>query len=98
MRIEEAHRRLREIYGAEIASRVRPDVRYSIIRIGESEFAFSDYDGYVAALRAAWAAGLVPDHGPSSVLGIDLPAVAPGLRDVDPDPAACGSPDPDAES
>jgi hypothetical protein len=96
-RIDEAVRRLREAYGPEIAARLRPDGRYSIVRIGDSEYAFSDYDAYVAALRAAWTAGLVPDHGPGQVLGTDLPEVAPGLNGVDPDLASTGSPDVDAE-
>jgi hypothetical protein len=79
-------------YPPEVVERLRWDRRYSIIRVGESEFAFSDYDGYVAALDAAWAAGFVPDHGPSRVRGIDLPDVVRSLRGVDIDLAATDSP------
>ena len=61
------------------------DRRYSIVRLGSTEFAFSDYELYVSALNLAWAAGFVPDHGPSSVPGFDLPDVAPSLRGVDVD-------------
>ena len=64
---------------------LRADRRYSIVRIGAAEFAFSDYDLYVSALNLAWAAGYVPDHGPGSVPGSDLPDVAPSLRGVDVD-------------
>lgn len=84
-RRQEAEERWREVYETEIVEKLRWDRRYSIVRIGGSEFAFSDHDRYVAALRAAWAAGLVPDHGPGRVLGSDLPDVAPSLRGVDVD-------------
>jgi hypothetical protein len=79
-------------YSPELIARLQWDRRYSIVRIVGSQFAFSNHKGYVAALRSAWAAGLVPDHGPSSVLGVDLPDVAPSLRGVDLDFAARGAP------
>jgi hypothetical protein len=81
----EAEERWREAYGPELAEKLQFDRRYAIIRIGDAEFAFSDYDRYLAALRTAWDAGLVPDHGPSSIPGSELPDVAPRLRDVDVD-------------
>jgi hypothetical protein len=81
----EAESRWRDVYEPELVAKLRWDGRYSIVRIGGDEFAFSDHDLYVAALRAAWDAGLVPDHGPGLVPGIDLPDVAPSLRDVDMD-------------
>lgn len=84
-RAQEAERRWREVYGPEVAESLRWDARYWIVRVGEAEFAFSDYDGYVTALEEAWATGLVPDYGPSSVRGIDLPEAAPDLRAVDAD-------------
>lgn len=90
---KEAEERWRETYEPEVAEKLRWDQRYSILRIGGSEYAFTDYDRYVAALRAAWAAGLVPDHGPSSVPGIDLPDVAPSLRGVDVDTTSHDSPE-----
>lgn len=77
-------------YSPELIARLRWDRRYAIVRIGDAEFAFSDHERYVAALRRAWTAGLVPNHGPSSVLGIDLPDAAPSLRGVDLDFAPRG--------
>jgi hypothetical protein len=79
-------------YPLEVVERLRWDRRYSIIRIGESDFAFSGYDGYIAALSAAWEAGFVPHHGPSRVRGIDLPEVASSLRGVDIDLTSKDSP------
>ena len=91
-RRHEAEERWRETYPPEIIEKLRWDQRYSILRIGESEFAFSDHDRYVAALRAAWDAGLAPDHGPGSVRASDLPDVAPSLRGVDVDITSHDSP------
>jgi hypothetical protein len=70
-------------YSDDVIARLRWDARYSIIGIGVAEFAFSRYEDYVAGLRAAWAARLVPRNGPSSILGVDLPRFAPALRGVD---------------
>jgi hypothetical protein len=70
-------------YPLEVIERLRWNRRYSIIRIGVAAFAFSSHDDYVAGLRAAWAARIVPDHGPSSILGIDLPDVVSSLSGVD---------------
>ena len=55
---------------------------YAIVDLGRAQFAFSDYDCFVVALKAAWRSGLAPDHGPGPVLGIDLPEVAPSLEGV----------------
>jgi hypothetical protein len=70
-------------YSDDVIARLRWDARYSIIGIGVAEFAFSRYEDYVAGLRAAWNARLVPRNGPSSILGVDLPKFAPFLRGVD---------------
>ncbi len=72
-------------YSDDVIARLRWNARYSIIGIGVAEFAFSRYEDYVAGLRAAWEARLVPRNGPSSILGIDLPKFAPFLRGVDVD-------------
>jgi hypothetical protein len=83
-RTAEARKRWEEAgYPEEVIARLRWDKRYSIIGIGEAEFAFSRYDDYTAGLRAAWAARLVPRHGPSSLMGIDLPHFVTHLRGVD---------------
>jgi hypothetical protein len=90
---QHAERRWREAgYPREVTERLRWDRRYSVIWVGESAYAFSDHEGYVAALGAAWAAGFVPRHGPSFVSGIDLPDVAPSLRGVDIDLTSKDSP------
>jgi hypothetical protein len=70
-------------YPPEVIERLRWNRRYSIIQIGVAAFAFSRHDDYVAGLRAAWAARIVPDHGPSSILGIDLPDFVSSLSGVD---------------
>jgi hypothetical protein len=83
-RTEEARRRWQQAgYPPEVVARLRWDRRYSIIGIGRAEFAFSRYEDYVAGLRAAWAARLVPRYGPSSLLGIELPDFVTDLRGVD---------------
>jgi hypothetical protein len=96
--MHEAEKRWRKAgYPPEVVEALQAERRYSIVRVGDVEYAFSDYDRYVSALREAWAAGLVPHHGPSSVLGIDLPDVAPRLRGVDVDLVAQRPPDPGVE-
>jgi hypothetical protein len=83
-RAVEAAKRWREAgYPDQVIERLRWNRRYSIIGIGQSEFAFSRHADYVAGLRAAWAARIVPNAGPSSILGIDLPDVSKSLRGVD---------------
>jgi hypothetical protein len=83
-RRREASERWREAgYPSQVVEKLDWKRRYSIIRIGASEFAFSRHDAYVAGLQAAWAARIVPEHGPSSIMGIDLPEVARSLRGVD---------------
>ena len=74
-------------YGPLLAGQLEPARRYSILRVGTAEFAYTGYDQFVQALKQAWAVGLVPELRPSA-LGRDLPDVAPGLRGVDSD--LCG--------
>lgn len=81
--LEAEERWRRSGYEQGIVERLRWDRRYSIVRIRGAAYAFSEYDSFVAALKAAWEAGAVPDHGPGSVRGIDLPDVAPSLSGVD---------------
>jgi hypothetical protein len=81
-RVQDTEDRGRQVNEPAIGQTIRWDRLYSILVIDGAEFAFSDYDGYVAALRAAWDAGLVPEYG-STVHGTDLPEAAPALRGVD---------------
>ena len=71
-------------YGVEIARRLDPDRRYSLVKAGDFEYAFTSYDGYVAALKRVWNAGLVPEALPSAY-GSQLLEVAPNLRALDPE-------------
>lgn len=82
LRVHVAEERWREPHEPALGRSIGWDRLYSILLIDGAEFAFSDYDGYVAALRAAWDAGLVPEYGPA-VHGTDLPEAAPALRGVD---------------
>jgi hypothetical protein len=70
-------------YGARIAAQLEPDRRYSLVKVGGTEYAFTSYDRYVAALKHVWSAELVPEPRPSA-LGSELLEVAPDLRGVDP--------------
>jgi hypothetical protein len=81
-RVQDIGDRGRQAYEPEIGQGIRWDGLYSILVIDGAEFAFSDYDGYVAALRAAWDAGLVAEYRPT-VHGTDLPEAAPALPGVD---------------
>jgi hypothetical protein len=94
---EEAEARWRAAYEPDVAETLEVDRRYSIIRLGSTELAFSEYELYVSALNGAWAAGFIPDHGPSSVPGCDLPDVAPSLRGADVDITSHLSPGLDRE-
>lgn len=71
-------------YGQLLASQLEPSRRYSIVRIGMAEFAYTRYNQLVEALGQAWALGFVPESRPS-VLGRDLPDAAPELRGIDVD-------------
>jgi hypothetical protein len=71
-------------YGPQVAARLEPDRRYSLVRVGSVEYAFTDYDGFVRGLGNIWGAQLVPEPLPS-VIGSKLLDVAPNLQAVDPD-------------
>jgi hypothetical protein len=73
-----------DLYGPQIAGQLRPDHRYSLIKVGAAEFAYSDYGTYLRALGQAWDAGFVPDPLPSA-LGRELPEMAPNLKGLDTD-------------
>jgi hypothetical protein len=70
-------------YGPRIAAQLEPDRRYSLVKVGAAEYAFTSYDRYVAALKRVWSDEQVPEPRPS-VLGSELLEVAPDLRGVDP--------------
>jgi hypothetical protein len=72
--------------GPSAASRAEASVaalRYSVVRVGDADFAFSDHDVFVAALGHVWDAGLVPEPRPS-VTHPEL-RFLPKLRGVDVD-------------
>ena len=69
-------------YGVELADRLEPDRRYSLMAINGYEFAYRDPAEYLRALGRAWNAGLFPEPRPSA-LGVELPDAAPALRDID---------------
>jgi hypothetical protein len=70
-------------YGPGLAARLEPDRRYSLVKVGAAEYAFTTYDRYVAALKHVWSAEQLPEARPSA-LGSELTEVAPNLRAVDP--------------
>jgi hypothetical protein len=71
-------------YGEAVAGRLEPERRYSLLRVGAAEFAYTTYDRYVRALNQAWTAGFVPE-ALGLVEGSRLLEVAPNLRAVDAD-------------
>jgi hypothetical protein len=71
-------------YGQALAERLEPERRYSLLRVGAAEFAYTNYERYVRALDQAWGAGFVPEPL-GLVEGSSLLEVAPNLRDVDAD-------------
>jgi hypothetical protein len=71
-------------YGPLVAEQLDPDCRYSLVRVGSVEYAFTRYESYVRALRHTWDGGLVPEPLPS--VGAEaLLDIAPNLHAVDPD-------------
>jgi hypothetical protein len=78
------HERWIDRYGPVLAEQLQPDQRYSLVRLGAVEFAYTTYDGYVRALGQAWSAGFVPQPL-GLVEGSRLLEVAPNLRAVDAD-------------
>ena len=88
-RLAELQERWRARFGPRVAMELEPDRRYSVVRIGSSEYAFRDHGRYVRVLRDAWSGGFVPEPLPSA-MGRELLDVAPNLRAVDPDPEDVG--------
>jgi hypothetical protein len=78
------HERWIDRYGPVLAEQLQPDQRYSLVRLGAVEFAYTTYDGYVRALGQAWSAGFVPQPL-GLVEGSKLLEVAPNLRALDAD-------------
>jgi len=74
--------RWRAAYGPDVAAALDSDARYSLVRVGEVDYAYTDYNAYVRALGQIWAAGLVADHC-TGALGTELLDAAPNLRGVD---------------
>jgi hypothetical protein len=83
-RLAELRRRWIDRYGPVVAGQLEPDRRYSLVRVGSAEYAYTSYSGYVRALGQAWSTGLVPAPLPSAV-GSELLDVAPNLKGVDSD-------------
>jgi hypothetical protein len=78
----DVHERWVKLYGPLLAARLSAHRRYSLVRVGSVEFAYTDSDGFVRALQQIWEAGFVPEPRPSC-LGTELPHIAPRLRGVD---------------
>jgi len=83
-RVAQLRERWTERYGARLAAQLEPDRRYSLLKVGAAEYAFTSYDRYVAALKHVWSGDQVPEPRPS-VVGSELLEVAPNLLDIDPD-------------
>ena len=49
-------------YGPRVAAELEPDRRYSLVRVGSAEYAFTEYDRFVRALHHTWDSQLVPEH------------------------------------
>ena len=84
MREAMLHERWIDQYGEAVAERLEPERRYSLLRVGAAEFAYTTYERYVRALDQAWAAGFVPE-ALGLVEGSRLLEVAPNLRAIDAD-------------
>jgi hypothetical protein len=83
-RIAELRRRWIARYGRLVAGQLEPARRYSLVRVGSAEYAYTSYNRYVEALDRAWSSGLVPEPLPNT-LGSELLEVAPNLKGVDAD-------------
>jgi hypothetical protein len=84
-RLAELRERWTASYGPLVAMQLEPDRRYSLVRVGSAEYAFTDHDRYVRSLRHVWGAQLVAEPL-RSAMGAELQDVAPNLKAVDPDP------------
>ena len=86
-RLDELRGEWAEIYGELVAAQLEPDRRYTLLRLGAAEFAYTTFEHYLRALGQGWAAGLVPEPLPTAE-GRRLAQVAPRLRGVDTDLAS----------
>jgi hypothetical protein len=71
-------------YGEPVGERLEPERRYSLLRVGAAEFAYTTYDRYVRALDHAWTAGFMPEPL-GLVEGSRVLEVARNLRAIDAD-------------
>ena len=71
-----------ELYSPLVAEQLRATKRYTLVRVGAAEFAYTDFDRYLRALGQAWEAGFAPETIPTA-MGRDLVEAAPNLRGVD---------------
>lgn len=71
-----------ERFGPLATERIEADRRYSLVKVGALQFAYSTYEGYARALREAWDAGFVPEPL-GSAKGSRLLENAPSLVAVD---------------
>jgi hypothetical protein len=71
-----------DLYSPLVAEQLRSSRRYTLVRIGSAEFAYTDFDRYLRALGQAWEAGFAPETIPTA-MGRELVRVAPNLRGVD---------------
>lgn len=83
--MREAKRTWIERYGPLVAQQLEPYGRYTLLQLGDVQYAYTSYERCVHALRDAWNAGLAPALGRGGVRGVDLPDVAPRLQGVDSD-------------
>jgi hypothetical protein len=97
MREAMLHERWIDQYGEAVAGRLEPERRYSLLRVGAAEFAYTTYDRYVGALDQAWTAGFVPEPL-GLVEGSRLLEVAPNLRAIDADLAGLQASDAERSS
>lgn len=92
-RLAELRERWTASYGPLVAMQLEPERRYSLVRVGAAEYAFTDHDRYIRSLRHAWGAWLGAEPLRSAT-GAELPEVAPNLKAVDPDPDDVRPPEP----
>lgn len=65
-----------------MTKQIEAERRYSLVKVGALELAYSTYEGYVRALGEAWDAGFLPEPL-GSAMGSQLVEAAPNLVAVD---------------
>ena len=83
--LSEVRAEWQSLYEPVVVEQLDPRQRYSIVRVGTVQFAYTTYEGYITALSQVWEAGFVPASGHTGVLGTELPEAAPRLKGVDTD-------------